>query len=183
MSAAGKSAAAMSRALPLALAASAMAICSVALSADFNIEALAGVYKKTFRNGNIDGGKYKSEDILEIVKVSPTTAYIRTHLEFFNGHICDIWGVAAVEGDALVYRGKNNIEGNACILSIRIAGGKVTLADEHDACTVGTCGNRGMYTGEKFDLTARRVIRYLNALTRSDQYTGAIQEYEAKGRR
>src|SRR6476660_3949917 len=105
------------RATVIAAIVMATAVCTVALSADFNIDSLAGVYRKTFANGNIDGGKYQSEDILEIVKVSPTTAYIRTHLEFFNGHVCNIWGVARLEGDALVYRGPNNIEGKPCMLS------------------------------------------------------------------
>ena len=65
---------------------------SLAFAAAINIDALAGVYKRTFESGNIDGGKYQSENILEIVKVSPSAAYVRTHLEFFNGHVCNIWG-------------------------------------------------------------------------------------------
>ena len=138
----------------------------------------AGVYKHQFQNGNVQGDKYQSEDILEIVKVSPDTAYVRTHLEFFNGHVCNIWGVARIEGDALVYRGPNNIEGKPCVLSVKAVGGEVTLFDEHDACTVGTCGNRGMYTGEKFDLKTRRAIRYMDVLTKSQQYIDAVKEYE-----
>ncbi|MGZ3410699.1 MAG: hypothetical protein ACXWJT_05290 [Xanthobacteraceae bacterium] len=167
----------------LAIAVIVTMICSSALSADINIDSFAGVYRKTFANGNIDGGKYQSEDILEIVKVSPSTAYIRTHLEFFNGHVCNIWGVAKIEGDALVYRGPSNIEGKPCVLSVKTVGGKVTLFDEHDACTVGTCGNRGMYTGEKFDLKTRRAIRYMDVLTKSEQYTDAVKEYDAKSGR
>ena len=83
-----------------------------ALAADGPIDTLAGVYKTQFKNGNIDGGKYDSEDILEIVKVSPTAAYVRTHLEFFNGHVCNIQGVADVEDGALVYRAREkNVQG------------------------------------------------------------------------
>ena len=47
---------------------------SLAFAAAINIDALAGVYKRTFENGNIDGGKYQSENILEIVKVSPANS-------------------------------------------------------------------------------------------------------------
>ena len=94
----------------------------LAFAAAINIDALAGVYKRTFENGNIDGGKYQSENILEIVKVSPSAAYVRTHLEFFNGHVCNIWGVAKVEGDALVYHGETNSQGKACMLSVKIGG-------------------------------------------------------------
>ena len=95
------------RRLSLFIAATLLAaVSTLALAADVSIDALAGDYKKTFPNGTIDGNKYQSEDILEIVKVSPTAAYVRTHLEFFNGHVCNIWGVAKVEGDALVYHGE-----------------------------------------------------------------------------
>ena len=156
------------------------AVSSVALAADINIDALAGVYKKTFPNGNIDGGKYQSEDILEIVKVSPTTAYVRTHLEFFNGHVCNIWGVAKVEGDALVYRGETNSQGKPCLLSVKVQGGKVTLDDKDGACAIGTCGNRGMYNGTAFELKKRRAIRYMDVLVKSDQYKDAIDEHDGK---
>src|SRR5258706_11786870 len=134
------------------------AVSTLAFAASINIDALAVVYKKTFPNGNIDGGKYQSEDILEIVKISPTTAYVRTHLEFFNGHVCNIWGVAKVEGDALVYHGQTNSQGKPCLLSVKVRAGKVTLDDKDGACAIGTCGNRGMYNGTAFDLKKRRAI-------------------------
>jgi len=53
-----------------AVAALSVVVSTLALAANVNIDALAGVYKKTFPNANIDGGKYQSENILEIVKVS-----------------------------------------------------------------------------------------------------------------
>jgi hypothetical protein len=153
---------------------------SLAFAAAINIDALAGVYKSTFENGNIDGGKYQSENILEIVKVSPSAAYVRTHLEFFNGHVCNIWGVAKVEGDALVYHGETNSQGKACMLSVRSAGGKVTLDDKDGACAIGTCGNRGMYNGTAFELKKRRAIRYMDVLENSDQYKDAVDEHDGK---
>jgi hypothetical protein len=67
-----------------------------------DLDALAGVHKNSFENGTAYGDQYRSEDILELVRITPTSAYVRLHLEFFNGHMCDIWGVAEVEGDALV---------------------------------------------------------------------------------
>jgi hypothetical protein len=156
------------------------AVSTLAFAANVNIDALAGVYKKTFQNGNIDGGKYRSEDILEIVKISPTTAYVRTHLEFFNGHVCNIWGVAKVEGDALVYHGGTNSQGKPCLLSVKVQAGKVTLDDKDGACAIGTCGNRGMYNGTAFDLRKRRPIRYMDVLVNSDQYKDAIDEHDGK---
>ena len=152
----------------------------LAFAAAINIDALAGVYKKTFKNANISGDKYVSEDILEIVKITPTTAYVRTHLEFFNGHVCNIWGVADVEGDALVYHGETNSQGNRCVLSVKVAGGKVTLNDKDGACAIGTCGNRGMYNGTAFKLKTRRAIRYMDVLRNSDQYKDAVDEHDGK---
>jgi hypothetical protein len=158
----------------------AVAVSTLALAANVNIDTLAGVYKKTFPNGTIDGNKYQSEDILEIVKVSPTTAYVRTHLEFFNGHVCNIWGVAKLEGDALVYHGETNQQGKPCLLSVRVQAGKVTLDDKDGACAIGTCGNRGMYNGTAFELKKRRAIRYMDVLVNSDQYKDAIDEHDGK---
>jgi hypothetical protein len=163
-----------------AASALAVTVSTLALAANVNIDALAGVYKKAFPNGNIDGGKYQSEDILEIVKISPTTAYVRTHLEFFNGHVCNIWGVASAEGDALVYHGATNPQAKPCLLSVKAQGGKVTLDDKDGACAIGTCGNRGMYNGTAFDLKKHRAIRYMDVLVQSDQYKDAVDEHDGK---
>jgi hypothetical protein len=154
-----------------------------ALAADTPIDTLAGVYKTQFKNGNIDGDKYQSEDILEIVKISPTSAYVRTHLEFFNGHVCNIHGVADVEDGALVYHGPDNIEGKPCELSVRLVRGRVTLDDKEGHCAIGTCGNRGMYNGTTFDLKRKRPIRYMDVLTKSDQYKAAVKEHDDKAKR
>jgi hypothetical protein len=169
--------------IAVAAVAALLATASLALAADLDVDKVAGVYKTSFKNGNIDGGKYQSEDILEIVKVSPDTGYVRTHLEFFNGHVCDIWGVANVEGDALVYRAREkNVKGNLCALSVRISKGKVVLEDKDGACAIGTCGNRGMYNGTAFDLKKRRPIRYMKVLTDSDQYKDSIDDHDGKPR-
>jgi hypothetical protein len=154
-----------------------------ASAGDTSIDALAGVYKKQFKNGNISGDKYDSEDILEIVKVTPGTAYVKTHLEFFNGHVCNIQGIADLDGAALVYHGPNNIEGKPCELSIKIVGSKVTLNDKDGRCAIGTCGNRGMYNHTAFELKRRRTIRYMDILLKSDDYKTAIDAHDGKARR
>jgi hypothetical protein len=162
------------------LVAAAFLAAASSLACATDVDTVAGVYKKSFPNGNIDGGKYQSEDILEIVKVSPTAAYVRTHLEFFNGHVCNIWGVANAEGDALVYHGGKNVEGKQCLFSVKAQAGKVTLDDKDGACAIGTCGNRGMYNGTAFELKKRRPIRYMDVLMNSDQYKDAIDEHDGK---
>ena len=95
---------------------------SLAYAAGVNVDAIAGVYKHRFKNALVSGEKYKSEDILEIVKVSPTSVYVSAHLEFFNGHECAINGVAKADGNALVYRGETNAEGKQCLLSVKVSG-------------------------------------------------------------
>ena len=167
------------RALLLAVG---MIAAAPAMAAGLDIDKIAGVYKKQFKNGNISGDKYESEDILEIVKVSPTAAYVKTHLEFFNGHVCNIHGVADAEGAALVYHGPDNVEGKPCELSVRIERGKVTLNDKDGHCAIGSCGNRGMYNGTAFELKRRRTIRYMDILLKSDDYKAAVAEHDGKPR-
>src|SRR6202012_1578568 len=135
----------------------ALCVATIAVAApSLDIDKIAGVYKSQFKNGNISGDSYDSEDILEIVKVTADSAYVRAHLEFFNGHVCDISGVAKIEGDALVYRAhEKNVQGDLCVLRLRIKDGKLVFDDENGHCTVGTCGNRGMYTGTAFELKKR----------------------------
>jgi len=165
--------------LVLGVAAIAAAI-TPARAGEPDIDKLAGVYKKTFKNALVSGEKYQSENILEIVKVSPKAAYIRTHLEFSNGHLCDIWGLAKLEGDALVYRGKTNSQDKQCVLSVKAADGKVAFEDKEGACALSTCGARGMYNGISFELNRRRTIRYMKTLLNSDQYKESINEFEGR---
>jgi hypothetical protein len=169
----------LSTAVAAAIAWAAMA---TAGAAEVNIDNLAGVYKKAFKNSNIGGDTYTSEDILEIVKVTPKAAYVRAHFEFFNGHVCNIWGMAKVEGGALVYRGDTNAQGKPCVLSVKTANGKIMLGDLEGACAIATCGARGMYNGASFALKARRPIRYMDVLLDSDEYKDAVDEHEGKPR-
>jgi hypothetical protein len=143
------------------------------------LDRLAGVYRKDFPNGTVDGEKYQSENVLEIVPHSPTSAYFRTHLEFFNGHSCDIWGVADVHDGALVYDGPPNMEGQPCRLHLSVANGKLALADPDGACRADTCGARGGYDGIAFDLTARRPIRYMQKLLASSEFAEAVKQHDA----
>jgi hypothetical protein len=165
----------------LTLAASA-ALGSFAHAAGLNVDAIAGVYKSQFKNASVGGETYQSEDILEIVKVSPTSAYVRAHYEFFNGHQCNINGVAKTEGNTLVYRGDTDSQGRQCVLSVKVAGGKIALDDKDGVCGRETCGARGMYNGKSFALSKKRAIRYMDRLKKSDEYLDALDEAEGKGR-
>jgi hypothetical protein len=45
---------------------------------------VAGVYKEQFQNAFVNGEKYPSEDVLEVVPVDDHAAYVRMDLEFAN---------------------------------------------------------------------------------------------------
>jgi hypothetical protein len=168
--------AAMGRALPVfgALTVWLSAVCAGA--ADLDLNRVAGLYVSTFMNGDIAGDKYWSDDVLEIVKVSRSTAYFRTYLSFFNGHECSLSGVAQVAGQSLVYADPKI----QCELRLDVANGKITFADKDGACRQWNCGMRGMFNGEKFKLSSRRRITYMAKLLASVQYLDAVKEYQAR---
>jgi hypothetical protein len=162
------------------LALGAVVVASAALAATaISIDDISGVYKSRFQNGLVDGTKYKSEDILEIVKVSPREAYVRVHLEFYNGHLCSISGIARAEGDALVYRPHQDY-GEQCALSLREEKGSLVFTDPSDNCKLQYCGARGSFRGESFPLKNRRDIRYMRVLLNSREYAQAIAERDGK---
>jgi hypothetical protein len=160
----------------IAIGFAALILSAGARGAELDLDKIAGLYVSGFMNGNIEGHRYWSDDALEIVKLSPATAYFRTHLEFFNGHLCSLWGVAEAEGQSLVYR-QPELQ---CVLRLDVAGGKISLVDEGGHCRDQTCGNRGMYDREAFSLKSRRSIRYMQKLLASEQYLSALKEYRSR---
>ncbi len=57
---------------------------------------------------------------------------------------------------------------------------ELTFDDKDGACAVGTCGNRGMYSGVGFELKQRRAIRYLDLIRKSEPFNDAIKEHDAR---
>lgn len=145
-------------------------------AAPIAIDSVGGVYKSRFNNGLVDGTTYKSEDVLEIVKVSQRQAYIRAHLEFYNGHICDVSGVAQLENGALVYRPHENLGKEKCELTLQRKGDKIVFGGRNFACKDMYCGARGSFNDESFPMSSRRAIRYMPRLLASSQYAAAIRE-------
>ena len=152
----------------------------IAGAAPLDLAAVAGVYKHRFPNGGVTGEKWISEDILETVRLTPRTAYVKTHLEFYNGHQCGIAGVADVEGDGLVYvdRSDDATVGNAkrCVLTLRVSSTRIDFEDPDYACKALYCGVRGGFGGG-FDRTDRRTIRYMKLLRDSADFRRAIAEH------
>jgi hypothetical protein len=183
----------MMRALALGLAAAAMLDAApktavMAAPATGTPALMAGVYKTRFKNGDVEGETYTSENILEIVPYKQNAAYFRLHLEFYNGHECGISGIADVIADRLVYRGKAPGEDSPCILNLRRRPDGVHIWESSDgACRNSTCGARGGYGFKSdnpadFPAATQRQIRYLPRLLASSEYADAIKEYEARPR-
>ncbi len=138
-----------------------------------------GVYKDRFKNSNVDGEEYDSENILEIFPVADDAAYIKLHLDFFNGHICGAAGIVEYKKvGGFVFQ--DPTEGNKCILTLKADGGDVVLEDPDGLCRSTMCGARGSFDGTKFPLKRRRTIRYKALIEKSEEYTDAIAEYRKR---
>lgn len=167
-----------------ALAAALSLCCAVMASgapaAPLDPATVAGVYKTRFQNGDVDGRTYTSEDILEIVPLSPTTAYFKSYTNFYNGHSCSISGVGDVRDDALLYvdrSGNTTATGEVCRLALRVSAAKITFEDEAGACK-DHCGARGSLDGTAVERRTRRTIRYMKLLRGSDDFRRALAEHD-----
>ena len=139
---------------------------------------VAGVYKAQFQNGNIDGDKYQSEDILEVVPIDDHAAYVRMTLEFFNGHSGGIYGIAIYRKDSLMY--DNGKDGDQrCIIEYIWSSEKVVTKADYDK-TPGCSfyhGARGSLDSAEFLVKRKQTIRYMQRLKDSREFGEAMNEY------
>jgi len=138
-----------------------------AVSLDIN--SVAGLYTDAPPNKETDSGK--ANNVLEVVKLSPTTAYVRTHLEVRTA-ICSYWGVMRTDGDTLAGKDANNPK---CELRLHFSGGKVTFEDKDFRCRQTSCGATGAFGYAEFSAKSRRPITYMKRLLASRQYREAMQ--------
>lgn len=145
------------------------------------VTSLAGRYSKHFQNGMVDGSKFWSDDVVEIVPVDATHAYFRAELAFYNGHSCSIAGIAKTAGNKLIYSEKQPSYdgGPTCRLSIATKG-KNLLLDDGDGSCQAYCGARGSLRDFDFiPLSSKRPISYMARLKGSSQYKGAIDAWQS----
>ena len=146
------------------------------------VRMLSGRYSKHFLNGMMDGEKYWSDDVVEIIPLSNDAAYVRVDLEFANGHGCGIFGVAKAENNQLVYRepAKQDSTRPQCILHISKFGSKLHIDDGggEATCHLGHCGARGMLTWD-LPFNSKRPITYMSRLKASPQYLAALSEWNS----
>jgi hypothetical protein len=144
---------------------------------------VAGACKAQFRNGNVDGAKYQSEDILEVVPVDDHAAYVRMDLQFFNGHSGSIYGIAIYGKDSLVYdNGKERDD--RCIVEYIWSSDKVVTKADY-AKTPGCRayhGARGSLDRAEFSVKKKQTIQYMQKLKESRQFKDAMEEYRKKKR-
>jgi len=137
------------------------------------VRALAGRYSHHFVNGDVDGGAYWSDDVVEIVPVDPSHAYFRIELAFFNGHSCGLSGIARARGARLDYRVPPDGEPAGCHMTLSHRRGRLNLDDHGGSCHA-SCGARGGYAAEGLPWGSRRPIRYLARLRASTPYRSAL---------
>ncbi len=151
--------------------------------AQMDYSAMEGAWRRSFPNQDGNGRRITSENILEIVRVTDDTAYIRIRLQFANGHQCNSWGIARAEEDQLVYRRPAQPGQPGCVLQVRMRAGGMTLTDVGGHCQATDCGARGSYDGEAFPLESRRRITYLDRLRAGQEYRDALAEFPRSPRR
>jgi hypothetical protein len=158
-----------------------LALTAIAAAPASPVQSLAGRYAKHFQNGFVDGSKYWSDNVVEIVPVDATHAYFRADLDFFNGHSCGISGIAKAVGKTLVYAEKapSYDGGPVCKLTIS-AKGKSLLLDDGEGTCKSYCGARGTLSRYDFiPLSSKRPISYMAKLKGSDEYKGAIEGWKS----
>jgi hypothetical protein len=142
--------------------------------------ALAGRYYRQFPDGTIDGDKYTGEDIVEIVPIGQGAAYVRIYLDYFNGHSCDISGVAKSQANSLVYQDPEpHYRGKMCVLRIKRQGNSLSVDDGDSSCDW-YCGARGTLTDVKLPYSSKRPIGYLPRLRSSPEYREALKAWTEK---
>jgi hypothetical protein len=156
-----------------------------AVDAQELMDKMAGVYKHRFMSGAIVPGKadepYQAEDVIEIAPFDANHIYVRADLEFYNGHQCQISGMARFENGKFVYHDPEPpLPGHApCVLQVGIDKDNLTLSDRDGSAGESSCwthcGARGSLV-YGIGMDKRRTIRYMERLKASKQYKQAIED-------
>ena len=146
-------------------------------SAEF-LAQVAGVYKSQFQNAVVNGEKYQSEDILEVVPIDDHAAYVRMDLQFANGHSGTVHGIATYGKNSLIYdNGKAGDE--HCVVEYAWSSDKVVTKADYEktpGCTY-YHGARGSLDQATFLVKKKQTIRYMQRLKNSREFNEAMDEY------
>ena len=150
-----------------------------AASPPLPVDALAGRYSHHFTEGAVGGAEYPVDDIVEAVPVDGSHAFVRVHLNFYNGHECALSGVAEARDDALVYTEPAGLATDGlprCILALHRSGPRLVWTDAGGTCHK-YCGSRGGFGGAGLLWSSKRPIAYLARLKASREYRYALTDW------
>ncbi len=152
------------------------------------VKQFAGRFSKHFPNSDIDGHRYWSDNVVEIVPVSTNAAYFRIHLEFYNGHACSLSGVAQASGSGLRYQtvipvydfSSRGMKNGQCVLQISKQDNHLLLKelDPDMGCKYNYCGTRGEFDGVTLPWKSHRSISYMQKLKTSNEYRDALKRWQ-----
>jgi hypothetical protein len=117
--------------------------------------AIAGDYRHTFPNGDVEGEHFESTDSLHLEAEADGLLRYSIHLEFFNGHECNREGEAHFNSEGKFVDTQCAGSGHTCVFEIVPDGEGVRLEDPTGWCKMTDCGMRGGYNGAKFAFSDR----------------------------
>jgi len=101
------------------------------------------------------GGAFHIRDGLRIGRTRDGSASLRIQLFFRNAHQCNLAGQAEVTDTGLIYRERNEDDGETFVLAVDVSGPKATLR-KVEGSGYWLCGMRGSWGGT-FEKTGKRV--------------------------
>ena len=122
---------------------------ALAAEAAVDIGKLEGVYRRSFRNGDISGAKFTSTDVLEILAVEgrPISAPSSTSSTATSARFP---ASPRPRRRALVYRDDSGGPDHTCVLRLVPGGGRIRFEDVGGLCAKESCGARGWYNQSSF---------------------------------
>jgi uncharacterized protein len=118
---------------------------------------IEGAYERSFESGLVDGSTYTATDRLTIARASDSAIQFSVHLNFYNGHECNLEGQAVFKQNGhFVYTEKAGQDKEACIFEIAPGADAIALRDPNGTCRQLSCGVRGGYNGASFPLASRK---------------------------
>ena len=120
--------------------------------------AIAGSYRHSFPNGDVQGNNFLSTDTLEITELPNDAIHYSLELQFYNGHECLLEGTATYRraGFFVDQRQTDQPKFPLCVFEILPKEDGVKFADPTGACKMMSCGERGGYNGAQFSFKDRR---------------------------
>jgi hypothetical protein len=121
---------------------------------------IAGRYRHTFGNADVQGHEYNSTDTMTLKPVGAASISFEIELNFYNGHSCSISGGALYRKDGSFVFDDDPAKAvapfSACRLALIPDAKGVTFKDiEGSACKMSYCGARGSLDGGGFTFNQR----------------------------